>query len=135
MFLVLRPRIHNGLDVHLISLKSGSYLVAISVLALGLGGVACVAATSLFYGEKGGGVLLGCLPCGSCHPSRDAEPDAARLKLWAQRGVGSPVLDTTNSPDDVSDGKASGCPVGPECSSRPGRPQRHDPQEKRNSSR
>ena len=54
MFSVLRPRIHNGLDVHLISLKSGSYLVAISVLALGLGGVACVAATSLFYGEKGG---------------------------------------------------------------------------------
>ena len=88
-----------------------------------------------FLRRKGGGVLLGCLPCGSCHPSRDAEPDAARLKLWAQRGGGSPVLDTTNSPDDVSDGKASGCPVGPECSSRPGRPQRHDPQEKRNSSR
>ena len=88
-----------------------------------------------FLRRKGGGVLLGCLPCGSCHPSRDAEPDAARLKLWAQRGGGSPVLDTTNSPDDVSDGKASGYPVGPECSSRPGRPQRHDPQEKRNSSR
>ena len=32
--------------------------MAISVLALGLGGVACVAAASLFYGEKGAGFFL-----------------------------------------------------------------------------
>lgn len=36
--------------------------MAISVLALGLGGVACVAATSLFYGEKGAGFFWAACP-------------------------------------------------------------------------